>query len=79
MRPKDSVVIEPFVKLGERLRAQAVDPELGLMANLNETGVSEDPKVPRGAGTSDGQQRRELAGSRRTVAEGIQNRPAAQV
>jgi hypothetical protein len=71
MRPKHSVTIEPLVKLGERLWAQAVDPELGFLAHLDETGVTEDPKVARGAGTGDWQQCCELAGSRRTAAEGI--------
>jgi hypothetical protein len=71
MRPKHSIAIEPLVKLGERLWAQAVDPELGLLAHLDETCVTEDPKMARGARTSDGQQRSELARGGRTVAKGI--------
>lgn len=79
MRPKHSVAIEPLVKLGERLRAQAIDPELGLLAHLDETGVAEDPKVARGTRTSDGQQSCELASGSRTLAEGIENGPPALV
>ena len=45
VRPKQSVVIEPLVKLSERLRAQAVDPELGFLAHLDKTGITEDPKM----------------------------------
>jgi hypothetical protein len=79
MRPKDPVAIEPLVKLGERLRAQGVDPELGLLANLDETSVSEDTKVARRARTSNGQQRCKLARGSRANAEGIENGPPARV
>ena len=73
LRPQGSVAIEPLVKLGERPRAQAVDPELCLLVHLDESCVAEDPQVSRGTRTSDWQQRRELTRRSRTLAQGIQD------
>lgn len=70
---------EPFVDLGERLRADAVHPKLRLVAYLNEAGLTQDPQVSRDTGAGDRQQCGQLTHGGGTVAEGVQYGSSARV
>jgi hypothetical protein len=44
--PLHQVPIEPVIDLGERLRAETVDPPLCVLADLDESRFSQYAKVP---------------------------------
>jgi hypothetical protein len=44
--PQGPVSTQPFIDLGERLRAEAVDAPLRLLANLDQTRLTQHPQVP---------------------------------
>jgi len=77
--PQGPVPAQPFIDLGERLRAEAVDPPLGFPADLDEPGLPQHPQVPRYPRAGNRQQRRQLTRSCRTAGQGLQHRPPALV
>ena len=70
---------KPLVDLGERFGTQAVHPELRLLADLYEAGLTQHPQVPGDAGASDGQQSGQLAHSCGAIAESVQHDPSTLV
>jgi hypothetical protein len=70
---------EPVVELGQRLGPQAVDPPLRVLADLDQPGLAEHPQVPGHSGTSDRQQRGQLADCGVSSAQSFQHCPAAAI
>src|SRR5271157_5675656 len=73
LRPQSSVGVEPNVNLLQRLGAQDVNTELCLLAHLDESSVTQNPQVSRGSWTGDWQQRRQLTGGSRSLAQSVQH------
>jgi hypothetical protein len=79
MRPQGTVVIEPVVQLRQRLRTQAVNPELRLLAHLDQPSVPQNPKVSRGTRPGDWKQRGQFACGSRTVTQSFEDRSPSGV
>ena len=77
--PQISIGRQPAVDVGQGLWSEAVDAELPIAADIDEAGVPQDLQVAGCAGTSDRQERSELARARRLVAQGLQHDSAALV
>src|SRR5262249_54546123 len=77
--PQGPVAAQPFIDLGERLRAEAVDPPLRLLADLDQSSFPQHPQVSRYPRRGDRQQRRQLAGGGRATSQGVQHGPPALV
>ena len=59
--PQCAVFLQPLIDLDERLRPQAVDPPLRLLAYVDEPGLPQNPHVPGHARPSDRQRVGQLA------------------
>jgi hypothetical protein len=77
--PQGPVPGKPFIDLGERLGAQAVDPPLRFLANLDQPCLPQHPEVPRHPWPGDRQQRCQLAGGDRAAGQCVQHGPPAFV
>ena len=77
--PQRAVAAKPLVYFCERFGAKAVDPPLRLLAGLDQPGFPQHSQVAGDARTSDRQQRRQLARSRRAAGQRLQQRPPALV
>jgi hypothetical protein len=58
--PQGPVPAQPFIDLGERLKAKTVDPPLRLLADLDKPRLPQHPQAPRYPRASNRQQRRQL-------------------
>ena len=67
------------VNLFERLGAEDVDAELGLLMYLYKSGVTQNPQVPRGSWPGDRQQSCQLTGGSRPLAQSIQHDSPARI
>src|SRR5262245_32121142 len=77
--PEHAVLREPLVHLHERLRTEAVDPALRVLAYVDQAGLSQHSQVPGHARTGDREHLGELPGAGRMVAQDLQDRAAALV
>src|SRR5262245_30886093 len=77
--PEHAVLLEPVVHLDQRLRTEAVDPALRVLAYVDQPGLPQHPQVPGHARTGD----RECLGQHpragRMVAQDLQDRAPALV
>ena len=77
--PQDSIGIQPLVDLDEWYGTEAVDPSLSVPAFVDLPGLTQDTKVPRNTGASDGQSLGELSCSRFVIAQNLMNSAATRV
>jgi hypothetical protein len=66
---------QPFVDLGQRFGAKAVDPTLRLRSNLDKPSFPQHPEMPGYTRASDRQPSCQFAGGRRPAEQGLQQGP----
>lgn len=72
--PEHAVLREPLVHLDERLRTEAVDPALRLLAYLDQSGLPQHPQMPGHPRTGDRDRLGQLSRTRRMIAQDLQKR-----
>ena len=77
--PQGPVRAKPLVDLGEWRGAEAIDPALRILADLDKPRLPQDPQVPRYARASNRKQGRQLTGGRRTARQRPKDRPPSIV
>ena len=71
--PEHAVLREPLIHLDERLRTEAVDPALRLLAYVDQSGLTQHPQMPGHARTGDRERLGQLSRARRMIAQDPQN------
>lgn len=77
--PEPAVLTEPLVDLDERLRSERVDPALCVLAYVDQPGFPQHPQVPGHSWARDRERLGQLSGTRRVLAENLQNSASALV
>lgn len=77
--PQPPVRTQPFVDLDQRFRPEAVDPPLGVLADLDQPRLAQHPKMTRHPRPRDRERICELPGRRRMIAQDLQHRTPALI